>query len=64
MAAYTVKKVNNKETLVKADKAEPGSVIEYHLTYTSNAKTPLSVQQISVPVPERGDTLYLQLISY
>lgn len=57
MAVYQVHVQDGQTRLQPATTSEPGQVLEYQLTYTSQAKTPLRIDQISVPVP--ANTRYI-----
>ena len=58
MEAFLVENHEGRESLHAASVAEPGNVLEYHLTYTSRATKPLAMQYISVPVSP--NTVYLK----
>jgi uncharacterized repeat protein (TIGR01451 family) len=48
---------DGKETLVKADAAKPGDVIEYQAVYENIGKRPLSRVEATLPVPEGTELL-------
>ncbi|PJE80760.1 hypothetical protein CI610_00248 [invertebrate metagenome] len=52
METYQVEAVQGQETLHSITETQPGNILEYRLVYTSHANKPLSIQYISVPVPE------------
>ena len=51
MDAFLVSTNNGKETLKQATTAEPGSILEYQLSYTNTTRESLSALNVAVPVP-------------
>lgn len=41
------------ETFTKADKAEPGDIIEYRVTYKNNGETPVDGLLVTGPIPNQ-----------